>query len=48
MEMIKSRNQSSHTYNQEVAEGIARKISDTYFILFKELEEKMKQLKDES
>lgn len=48
MEMIKSRNQSSHTYNQEFAEGIARKIADTYFILFKELEEKMKQLKDES
>lgn len=48
MEMIKSRNQSSHTYNQEVAEGIARKISETYFILFKELEEKMNQLKDEN
>lgn len=48
MEMIKSRNQSSHTYNQEVAEGIARKISETYFILFKELEEKMNQLKNEN
>ncbi len=46
MEMIKSRNQSSHTYNEEIAEGIASKISLTYFNLFKELEGKMNQLKD--
>jgi hypothetical protein len=48
MEMIKSRNQSSHTYNEEIAEGIAEKISSTYYLLFKDLEEKMNQLKDES
>jgi nucleotidyltransferase substrate binding protein (TIGR01987 family) len=41
MEMIKSRNQSSHTYNQEIAEGIAEKITNTYFGLFLELEKKM-------
>ncbi len=47
MEMIKSRNQSSHTYNQEIAEGIAEKISSSYFGLFLDLENKMNQLKDE-
>lgn len=47
MEMIISRNQSSHTYNEEIAEGIAEKISNSYYQLFKELEEKMNQLIDE-
>lgn len=48
MEMIKSRNQSSHTYNQEIADDISRKITDTYFSLFKELEVKMTELKSPS
>jgi nucleotidyltransferase substrate binding protein (TIGR01987 family) len=48
MEMIKSRNQSSHTYNEEVAEGIALKIRSSYVQLFAELEVKMNQLKDEN
>ena len=34
MEMIKSRNQSSHTYNQKVAEEIADKIVSCYYSLF--------------
>ncbi|AMQ56428.1 nucleotidyltransferase substrate binding protein [Algoriphagus sanaruensis] len=46
MEMIKSRNQSSHTYNQEIADGIADKITNSYFSLFLDLENKMNQLKD--
>lgn len=41
MEMIKSRNQSSHTYNQEIAEDISSKITSSHFMLFKELETKM-------
>ncbi|MFL0685421.1 MAG: nucleotidyltransferase substrate binding protein [Algoriphagus aquaeductus] len=48
MEMIKSRNQSSHTYNQEIAEGIAEKIANTYLGLFLDLETKMNQLANES
>ncbi len=48
MEMIKSRNQSSHTYNQEIAEGIADKIAKSYFSLFLNLEIKMNQLANES
>jgi|SRR6266498_2170867 len=34
MEMIKSRNQSSHTYNQKVAEEITDKIVTCYYTLF--------------
>lgn len=34
MEMIKSRNQSSHTYNQQVAEEIVSKILSQYHPLF--------------
>ncbi len=34
MEMIKSRNQSSHTYNKKVAEEIADKIVTLYHTLF--------------
>lgn len=44
MEMIKSRNQSSHTYNQEVADDISEKIITSYFGLFKDFESKMNSL----
>lgn len=45
MEMIKSRNQSSHTYNQEIADDISKKIIGAYYPLFKEFESKMNELK---
>ncbi|MCW8840371.1 MAG: nucleotidyltransferase substrate binding protein [Gammaproteobacteria bacterium] len=45
MEMIKSRNQSSHTYNQATADEIAQKVTEHYYPLFRQLEEKMEQLK---
>jgi nucleotidyltransferase substrate binding protein (TIGR01987 family) len=45
MEMIKSRNKSSHTYNQEIADEITDKIIDLYYDLFKAFELKMKSLK---
>ncbi len=44
MEMIKSRNQSSHTNNQEVAYEISEKIINSYFGLFKDFESKMNSL----
>lgn len=34
MEMIRSRNLTSHTYNQAVADEIAGRITDSYFMLF--------------
>lgn len=45
MEMIKSRNQSSHTYNEIIAEEISTKITENYHQLFKQLEEKMYEFK---
>ena len=34
MEMFQSRNQTSHTYNQEIADAIVGRIIDRYFPLF--------------
>jgi nucleotidyltransferase substrate binding protein (TIGR01987 family) len=41
MEMIKSRNKSSHTYNEEVANEILQNVIDSYYNLFLEFKEKM-------
>lgn len=45
MEMIRSRNQSSHTYNQDTAEDILLKVCEKYFALFKALNNKMQEIK---
>ncbi len=45
MEMIKSRNQTSHTYNQQVADEIVQQITQVYHACFTQLLEKMKALK---
>ncbi len=44
MEMIKSRNQTSHTYNQDVAEQIAKLIIGRYHPLFVAFEKKMRSI----
>jgi len=44
MEMIASRNQSSHTYNEEIAKEIKNKIFDLYFDLFIAFENKMQNI----
>ncbi len=44
MDMIKSRNQSSHTYNEETAHDIVSAIINTYFPLFLELQTVMQNL----
>ncbi|MBS7349314.1 MAG: nucleotidyltransferase substrate binding protein [Comamonas sp.] len=41
MEMIKSRNQSSHTYNEAVANDIAQKVLQRYHPLFAQFEAQM-------
>ena len=46
MEMIQSRNMTSHTYNQEVADEIAEKVTDIYYELFKAFENRMQDLKN--
>lgn len=45
MEMIMSRNRTSHTYNQEVADEIANRITQRYYPLFQAFMQKMQQLK---
>jgi len=45
MEMIKSRNLTSHTYNEEVVEEITKDILEIYFDLFEAFEQKMEQLR---
>ena len=44
MEMIKSRNQTSHTYNKTIANDIVDKILKHYFRLFTEFYQKMTEL----
>ncbi|MCR9016741.1 nucleotidyltransferase substrate binding protein [Aquiflexum gelatinilyticum] len=46
MEMLKSRNKTSHTYNQETASDIANKIKNWYYKLFLDFEQKMKSIKE--
>lgn len=45
MEMIKSRNQTSHTYNQHIADDIVEHITASYQACFKQFLEKMEHLK---
>lgn len=47
MDMLISRNRTSHTYNRETAEEICRAIKNEYFALFRSLEKKLNQLKTE-
>ena len=44
MEMIKSRNQSAHTYNRNVAEEIVRKVVSPYHALFQAFQTRMRGL----
>ncbi|HDZ55800.1 MAG TPA: nucleotidyltransferase [Pseudomonas xinjiangensis] len=48
MEMIKSRNQSAHTYNESVANAIADSVLNSYFALFEQFAAKMQLHADQS
>jgi len=41
MDMIQSRNKTSHTYNKETAEEIVAAVTTSYYMLFLNLEEKL-------
>ena len=41
MEMLKDRNRSSHTYNEEIAQEIARTVKYTYHPLFEKLKTRL-------
>ncbi len=47
MAMIRSRNLTSHTYNEDTAKQIVTAIIDTYFTEFQALQTKLEQLKQE-
>ena len=44
MDMLASRNRTSHTYNRETAEEIRRAIKKVYLSLFRQLEKKLTRL----
>lgn len=46
MEMIKSRNKSSHTYNEETAKEIVNNVVEWYYGLFLSFKDRMTELKD--
>lgn len=46
MEMIRSRNQTSHTYNQNIAEEIVHKITEEYMAAFLSFQDTMKDFVD--
>ncbi|MDR6860606.1 nucleotidyltransferase substrate binding protein [Variovorax guangxiensis] len=46
MEMIQSRNQSSHTYNRATATALAQRITDRYAALFEAFARRMEALRD--
>ncbi|PCI28560.1 MAG: nucleotidyltransferase [SAR324 cluster bacterium] len=45
MDMLKSRNKTSHTYNEETAKEISEAVTKVYYLLFTQLEEKFKDLR---
>jgi nucleotidyltransferase substrate binding protein (TIGR01987 family) len=46
MEMIRSRNMTAHTYNQDIADEISQKVITRYFELFQAFRDRMQDLID--
>ncbi|MFO8031893.1 MAG: nucleotidyltransferase substrate binding protein [Desulfohalobiaceae bacterium] len=47
MDMLQSRNQTSHTYNEETAREICQAVQKRYFQLFQQLQDKLNALYSE-
>ena len=47
MQMIESRNKTAHTYNQETADDIIKKIKEEYFVEFCSLRDKFEKISKE-
>jgi len=48
MDMLKSRNTTSHTYNEAVAEEICQAVFEVYYSLFVQLKTKLESLRSDS
>ena len=48
MDMLKSRNKTSHTYNEETAREICQAVVEVYYSLLKELKAKLETLRSDS
>ena len=48
MDMLKSRNKTSHTYNKETAEEICQAVKDVYYSLFQQLQIRLDRLQSDS
>ena len=48
METVKSRNKTSHTYNQEIAKNIANDILNHYYKLFTDFEIRMEKIQTDN
>ncbi len=46
MDMLKSRNKTSHTYNEETAKQVVKAILNDYFPVFNKLKARMETIKD--
>ncbi len=46
MEMIQSRNRTSHTYNQEIAQQISQRVIEFYYPAFELFVKKMEEIKE--
>ena len=47
MDMLKSRNKTSHTYNEEIAREICQAVVKVYYSLLKQLEVKLESLRSD-
>ena len=48
MDMLKSRNKTSHTYNEEIAKEICQAVVEVYYSLLKQLKAKLESLRSDS
>ena len=48
MDMLKSRNKTSHTYNEEIAREICQAVVEVYYSLLKQLKAKLESLRSDS
>jgi nucleotidyltransferase substrate binding protein (TIGR01987 family) len=46
MDMLQSRNKTSHTYNEETAQEICRAVQNVYYPLFRKLNQKMGEISE--